>query len=266
MSTDRIPRDHSALRRELVATVTATSHRTRSVRRGSVVALVAAFTIVGGLGGGALSAVAQAASEQPTVFDVEAAGLSFAGAAQLFGSPVILAGRGDSIIEMGTPPAGATSVAMAINCLTPGDIRTSLNGTDQAFLTCDTELRPSVGGMATYYDLDGSADQSFTIDADQSSEYVVWASWANPPEKAEPSASQRDDLEDGQITRAEYESAFDRFAQCMTEAGYPVIGIDRSETVIRYSTSSAATEAGVEAVCYDSEFAKTDEVWQLANE
>ena len=266
MSTDWTARHYSPLRRELVATVRATSRPRRSPRRGSVVALVTAFTIAGGLGGGALTAAAQASLEEPTVFDVRAAGSSFAGASQLLGTPVMLSGRGNSIIKMGLPPADATSVAMVINCITPGDIRISLNGTEQAFLTCDTEIRPSVGGMATYYDTDGSADQTFTIDADRSNEYVVWASWANPPENAAASEPQQVALQDGQITRAEYEAAFDRFAQCMADADYPVIGIDRSGTVIRYSTSAAATEAGAEAICYETEFARTDEAWQLANE
>lgn len=260
------PHHHRALRDELVAMVNATPRPKRSMRRGPLVTLVAGFTIVGAFGGGAITAAAQANSTAPTVFDVAVSGESFTAASELFGTPVMLAGRGESIIRMGTPPAGATSVAMAIKCVTPGDISIELNDTKQAFLTCDTDQQPSTGGMATQYQTVGTGSQTFTVRADRSTQYVVWASWSAEPEKAAASADQQSELGDGQITRSEYEAAFDRFAACMSEANYPVIGVDKSDTVIRYSTSGASTESGTEAICYDREFAQVDEAWQLANE
>lgn len=83
-----------------------------------------------------------------------------------------------------------------------------------------------------------------------------------PPIEA--SAVQVSELKDG-VTEDEYLAAFTRFEACMEDAGYPLIGVERVDNVMKYSHLAEAYDSGDRDRCYFTEFQQVDERWQFLN-
>ena len=263
----------AALRRELVSTVDATPRSRRRIEPRVAIASIAAFVLAGAVTGGAISTAAIASSADsatPLTLNAQSLANDLVGThTDVIGTPFLLAGQGKTTIDLGAKPDGANSLAVALECLVAGRFTTSVNGQDQSWLTCTDDDAAdfgtgSAGGMSSTYDVLDEGTQSLVISGE--GRYVVWAAWVALPAETETSADQEAALVDGTVTRAEYEEAFDRFVDCMSEAGEPVTGINRSGTVIDYVTTGTAAASGVDLVCYTGQFELVDSTWQIAHE
>lgn len=78
-----------------------------------------------------------------------------------------------------------------------------------------------------------------------------------------PSADQAAALEDGVVTREEYEAGFRRFEACMTELGIELLDVDMDAPVL---SASYLTQGTVEEEnCFYAEFGQIDTSWQIEN-
>ncbi|CAN7421703.1 hypothetical protein LJR045_002708 [Microbacterium sp. LjRoot45] len=73
-------------------------------------------------------------------------------------------------------------------------------------------------------------------------------------------------LEDGTVTRDEYDAAFRRYESCITEAGFALVEVREEYQVIRYSVPNEAVVSGVDDDCYNGEFVLVDSQWQVSVE
>lgn len=242
--------------------------RTQMPRR-SLVATIAAFTVVGGLAGGAVSAVALS-NDQPgtTVISVDTSvRQAVMGDAKPLGTPFTYSGSGDAVLQLGTPPEGATDFIYNLRCLAASTYVTILDGDEGTRTTtaCDQDAASSpFGGGGSQLAVTDSDSHSLTINS--SAAYSIWGTWAAEPTPATPSATQTLALADGVVTREEYVTAYERFSACMSEAGFPLAFADMDQTVIEYSTSQASEADGASSRCYLREFEQVDIAWQIANE
>ena len=274
MSTEHVPQPDrmTHFRKELVATVEAARYTKPRFAPRSVIAAIAAFALAGAVTGGAISATAiPTAPDSTLTVDVESMAQGIVGThAQLFGTPVVIAGNGKTLIDLGKSPDGATSIAIALNCVDAGDFTIAINGEIDSTMSCTEEAaesnREHSVGMGGQHTVKGTGRQELTIDSPSSSHYVVWVSWSAEAKEPDASEAQQAEMADGQASREEYVAAFDRFAACMSEAGQPVIGGDKSGTLIDYSTTDAAAISGIDTQCYVAEFQQVDVSWQIANE
>jgi hypothetical protein len=271
MNTE-IDRRTAALRRLLVERSSASERldRARTSRR-TMTATIAAFTLVGALTGGAVSAVAIAATadQTPTTIDIDQMSReAVVGDARLLGIPISHTGSGDTVLRLGPAPEGATDFVYAFRCL---DATTYVFYSDDdrdpsGTTTCDEEAAasPHGGGGGSQPALAGDGSHTLTIEG--TGRFSIWGSWAQEPTPPEPSEFQRASLADGVVTQDEYRSGYERFATCMTEAGFPLAFVDTSPTVIDYSTSQESETDGASPRCYTREFEQVDTAWQVANQ
>lgn len=243
--------------------------RTRMTRR-ALIASVAAFTLAGGLTGGAVSAVALASDHaRTTVIDVDTSVRQRAvlGDARPMGTPFTYVGSGNVVLELGAPPEGATDFIYLISCQEPGTFVKMLDGDEstRSTTTCDEQAASSsFGGSGGQFAASGGDSHVLTITS--SARYSVWGTWAAEPAPPTASAAQNAAMEDGIVTRDEYVVAYQRFSACMSEAGFPLVFVDLNKTVIEYSTTQEAETDGASARCYGREFLEVDQAWQIANE
>lgn len=270
MSTEQHPtadRDQE-LRTLLVATATATP--APSPKRGrTLVGSIIAFGLAGALTGGAISAAAALNAPEPaestgpvTISIDEMTSTIVRDDTRLFDTPFVVRSSGDTTIELGKAPAGASSIAFALHCLDAGSFDYSIDGDWIGRTSCsqqDTEFTNGGG----FIDIQGNGVHTLRINARSQNGYVIWASWATPAPPPEPSAQQQAALSDGIVTQDEYRAAFARYSECMSSAGYPLVFVDESLTVIQYSNTADAVGSGVEEQCYHSEFKQVDTDWQL---
>ena len=120
------------------------------------------------------------------------------------------------------------------------------------------------GGGGGFTPVEG--DGPHELDLDGTGRYLIWAAWAADQPKPEPSAAQQAEMADGVVTYEEYHAAFDRFSQCMSDAGYPLMGAGPLGDLMNYATSNEAYLAGVDQQCYIAEFMTVDSTWQVAHE
>ncbi len=73
-------------------------------------------------------------------------------------------------------------------------------------------------------------------------------------------------INDGDISADEYEAGFRRYRGCLAAAGYDLVINEEFNDTISYGVPAAAVESGVDQECYETEFSKIDEMWQLARE
>lgn len=73
-------------------------------------------------------------------------------------------------------------------------------------------------------------------------------------------------LVDGVVSYDEYRAGFDRFESCMNEHGYALARVEERNSIIEYSISSTAVEAGVDVLCYEKHFQPLDSEWQINHE
>ena len=264
MSSEMIESERDTeLRRMLVATASAAPVRAR--RRWTIAAPIAAFAVAGALTGAA-SAAALNPPEPVSTVNVAAFADEFVyDDTQLFGSPVLLSGEGDTVVQLGSVPTGAVELAVAFNCGDPGRFEFHLDGEWVGSVVCD-ETSTGAGGGGVYYAVSDAATHTLTISTDAGARYALWASWAARAVLPEPSQAQAEAMADGQVTEDEYRAGFNRYSECMTEAGYPLAFVDTTGTVIGYSNPSEAVTSGEEGRCYALEFGQIDPAWQVANE
>jgi hypothetical protein len=185
---------------------------------------------------------------------------------EVVGTPEIVAAGQDITLRLGMPPAGATDLAVAVRCLEPGSYGVVLDDDDRSgwAVECTTEDFTGHGGSGSYLPFHTDGPNALTV-AILSAEgrFAVWVGWVARAPDPEPSAEMTAALADGIVTREEYVAGFERYRDCMADAGMPVFGGDTSSEIIQYSNSSAAVDSGVENQCYRSEFSELDMQWQV---
>jgi hypothetical protein len=259
-------RDRNAVLRESLVELVDASSAQRPAKR-SVVYAIAAFGIAGALTGGAISAAAMAsAPAETTNISIENMAFNIVGThTELLGTPFIVSGAGKTVINLGERPTGAEQLAIAFHCVEAGRFTQVIDDDpmSQSVMTCDEEstLRANGGGIQ---EVNGTGAHTLTLDS--SSKYTIWASWAYQPPEPKASVEQESMLSDGTVTAEEYRAAFDTFSTCMTDAGYPLLAVNDTRTIISYSIESAAVDSGEERDCYANHFKLVDMEWQGANE
>jgi hypothetical protein len=260
----------TALRSLLVETVDTAPARRGRLRPRWVVAAIAAFALAGAGTGGAVAAFATAEADEPDesiTISAQAFASSILGShAQTFGTPFIVTGSGKVVIELGERPEAATSLLLITDCIDFGRLDYAIDGEWYGSSECvdDGSGMPPGGGGGGFTAVPGDGPHELSIEG--TARYVVWAAWAADEPAPQPSAAQQAEMADGVVTYEEYHAAFDRFAACMSAAGYPVQGAGQLGDLMYYSTSDAAYTAGVDRQCYESEFMQVDSTWQIAHE
>jgi endonuclease I len=87
---------------------------------------------------------------------------------------------------------------------------------------------------------------------------------ATPPAAISP--AQSEEMADGKATFTEYQSAFRRYTACTSRAGFNVDVLGLSHQVYDYRLTAAAATSREVNHCYDYEFGKVDESWQVENQ
>jgi hypothetical protein len=260
----------TALRSLLVETVDAAPARGGRLRPRWVVAAIAAFALAGAGAGGGIAAFATAdrtADDPAVTVSAEAFAASILGShAQTFGTPFVVSASGTITIDLGERPEGATSLLLITDCIDFGKVDYSIDGEWLGSSECidDGSGDPPGGGGGGFTPVEGDGRHELALDG--TARYVVWAAWAADQPEPVPSAAQQAEMADGVVTEAEYQAAFARFSQCMTDAGYPLGGVGQMGYLINYYSSDAAYTAGVDRQCYESEFMQVDSTWQVAHE
>ncbi len=89
---------------------------------------------------------------------------------------------------------------------------------------------------------------------------------SSPAPAAKMSADQKAALSDKKVTYDEYLAGWDRYVACEAAAGYTVTKTDETNQVIMGQVPDGAVQSGVDAKCYDAEFAQIDTIWQVSRE
>ena len=246
------------LRHALVSTVDAASFGRRRPRRRFTIAAIAAFALAGAATGGAVAAVAQSWGDpgsQEIRVSAEQIADWFAGSrATLVGDAFVVSGEGGTTLDLGTAPAEATAVSFWLECVDGGRFDLLVDGEWVMEMPCATDQGAS-----------GLGDVPFTHDHTAqitgTGRFVLWIAWSyveQPVRSSEQTAA----LSDGVVTREEYLAGFQRFADCMADAGYPVEMIDTSGENVDYRLSNVSVGTGTDEDCYVPEFETLDIAWQ----
>jgi hypothetical protein len=238
-----------------------------SRRRPRTLLVLAVFAVSGVLAGAATTAAVALTAESRVGSNVTFLPPSSAqlaatvpGDTQLFGDPFIIERAvGPTTLLVGVAPAGATELFIAFRCLGTGVEVISIDGVAISRNYCTGSGGGSGGGETVA----GAGPHSVSVSG--SGSYMLWASWSAPAVPPAPSAEQSAAMADGSVTEAEYRAGFERYANCMSTAGYPVDVIDTTQTVIYYVNSDVSMQSGVEGRCYASEFGLLDSAWQIAS-
>lgn len=255
------------LRRALVASVDAAPYA-RPRRRGILVAAgIAAFAIAGSVTGLAAATAATARSgstpDETTVLWV----LSYARAGtQQLGPLQHVETTGNSELELGQAPEGATGYIALVSCTTAGTVNQLIDGERFGSVGCDSDSLGGGGGGVL--PLPGPGDHVLGFEADDGMAYQAWAMWVNEPPLPEESLQQKQEMSDGVVTRAEYAAAFNRFLGCMAAGGHDIGGTQqRDDSVLfSYAIPEAAHSDGTDDTCYAREFREVDSTWQISQE
>ncbi|GAA4681796.1 hypothetical protein [Frondihabitans cladoniiphilus] len=256
----------SRMRDALIADVEAQPFRRRSPRRRTIVGVTSAFVVAGALSGGLTAAAAVTALAPDPAEGLIAAtatyALTDATHGTLVGTPVYRTGSGHGVIDLGVPPAGADAVAIGFQCLEPGTFSQKLGDAPSVIPgDCgdDASTAPSTKNPeGQVMGLTSRGDLTYTIDG--SARWALWISWGKLPTQAGASSSQVDAVADGQVTRAEYVIAFNRYEACMAQAGFEINAPDNGGT-FEYGIPGAGLAVS-DTTCYPREFAQVDAIWQ----
>ena len=97
----------------------------------------------------------------------------------------------------------------------------------------------------------------------------VWPEYAPDFESwerdAEFSDAQNAALQDREVTEEETYAGFERFRACLRDEGYELVDVRNDGPFISFGIPDAAVQSGVEAICYASEYAGVDVVWQISH-
>lgn len=273
--TSRAQRD-AALRAELVFLVEAPTQARVARPVPTILAAVLAFGLAGAGTGAAVAATSNAGDELERPIEVSIAEIALADlgtATPLYGTPVIVAGSGETIVDLGERPEGATALSYRVSCIDDGEIVFEMTDepTGRSTLLCDKDDAPAgqegdlaLRGTFSHFVVDGVGPHSFSIKAPRNTQYALWVSWSAPPMNPEPSEAQRQALTDGAISREEYLAGLDRYQTCMEAAGWSVGIQNRDALVIDYSIEGGAVSDGSDQQCYYAEFYEIDLEWQTS--
>jgi hypothetical protein len=233
-------------------------------RRSTALIAAIAFLLGGGLAIGAVSA-ATAATRTPT-FTVPSENdfASMTTGGHTVGPLVSYTGTGGARLDLGPRPKDATGIAYLLQCGGgTGSLAITLGGISQGpGNTC--KMGEGFGSSTSR----NPADSIVSIRTIGKFTYAVWAKWvAVPPTPAAvaPSAAQDAAIADGRITADELHAAFDRFAACMSTAGFPVTIVSYQPTPTwtdsrdgeNYAADYAATTR-----CAQAELDKVNAIWR----
>ncbi|MCU1506913.1 MAG: hypothetical protein JWP05_1882 [Microbacteriaceae bacterium] len=260
MSTEapRSSRRDTELRRTLVAVANADTTLRIRPRTRTVIAAIAAFALAGALSGGAVSAIANTLSNQPSEIDSARAMVqSVVGTHDLLlGTPRSYSGMGNTVLDLGRAPAGANGIAIGFDCIDRAQLSVTVDSSMVSDGTCE-------GTSGQEIQIVGASTHSMKITSPGSNRYAVYAAWVRKPPPPGPSAAQTAAMSDGKVTRAEYLAAFNRYAGCMTAAGYPLQAVPDDYVYYPYAITDDAVSSGADDRCYPSEFQQVDAAWQL---
>lgn len=284
MNDDISPR-LAAMREALVAEVEATPTTARPRRRprpsrGTVLAVVAAFLVGGGLTGGLAAAALPAADPDAALQTALATTARYmvedTNHGRVLGTPTFRVVHGDTTVTLGDRPAGADRVTTAWACLEGDDPTVSVDGEQTTGMLCgprgDASSEPYGWGLSV---APSSGSTTVTVSAGDDDRYALWVAWAKAPTIAAPSPQQDAETADGVVTQAEYTTAFNRLAACTAQAGFPMSDVPltwyddglwtstptASGPWYLYSTPSEGVEV-FDTACYPREFEQVDTIWQ----
>ncbi len=248
MTTER----DGAVRALLVETA---SRPPRRQWRGTALVAAIAFLLGGGITAGALSATA-ATRESSLPPDTSQEMISmFLHGGHTIGPLVSHSGSGPARIDLGPRPADATGIAAFIDCGGSGNLVQTVGGDVGLEQECASD-----SGIGSSSEKD-PIDSIVSVKPDRDFDYTVSAQWIFVPGPSGPSAAQQAAVADGIVTDAEYRAAVDRFAACMTGAGYPLSDIEYAPQ-LSYGMSTEAAKTGTVDRCQDSELNQVVELWQ----
>lgn len=255
------PHDRTTeLRNVLVATANSNAYLRSHPSRKRVIASIAAFALAGALTGGAVSAVATTNSVQSNeTANARFQATEFVGThGRLLGSPINYVGAGSAALDLGKAPRGATAVVVGFDCLDGADVEVSIDSVELlSHGNCESAIVQELP-------VAGAKKHSMAIDATGAGRYAVYASWVDEAPLPGPSAAQQEVMADGKLTRTEYLAALNRFAGCLTAAGYPLSAVPDDYVYYPYAVTAEAVASGADARCYASEFKEVDPSWQIS--
>ncbi|MDO9398028.1 MAG: hypothetical protein Q7T71_15900, partial [Herbiconiux sp.] len=76
-------------------------------------------------------------------------------------------------------------------------------------------------------------------------------------------SAQRLAFRDDRITKTEYRAGFERFRECLADAGFDIGSGTETEFGITYSVPAEAVDTGADKTCYDRHFKAMDMAWQI---
>ena len=175
---------------------------------------------------------------------------------KVLGPSYFFDGSSPSSLRIDPAPDGADRLRVSLDC-GPGG---------RATLTLDGQMLESgdCGGVAMVKTSTASS-HTLTVTPDTGTGYVLFAVWVKSL-AAQPSAQARSEIEDGQVTRSEYENAYSRYVGCMAGLGYPVEPLWPGAAVLGPNPTPEGLSSGASELCYNREFFDVDRVWQLAHE
>ncbi len=238
----------AAIRAGLVDRVTA-----RRPRRLPVWAAVAAFALAGAATGGAISAAALTRTDPPGVSATQDMFLGLMRGGHPVGPLLSRPATGSVQLELGARPANATGIAMSMTCGGAGGFVATVGGERELRQQCDSH-----SGIGFSTDNDPTTT-NVSIDADAGLGYTIWAQWFTTPAPAKPSAAQQAAAADGVVTEAEWHETVDRFAACMSGAGFPLLSYEYDP--FSYGMSTDAERTGAVERCQQSELSDVEKIW-----
>ncbi len=231
------------------------------------VAAVLAFALAGATTGGAVATTG--VLTPPYSVDLTMDVMQFIGdpRTEFIGMPLVITGTGETNVELGPRPDGATALALRVACLDRGRYDVIVDDRPDGWIECDSERVIEGSAISDYsmlYELTGEGPQSLTVRGAQLDRYLIWVSWAVAAAPVEPSQAQVDALADGVVTRDEYLAGLDRYITCMAESGWSVAVIDRDAEIIDYTIDTVSNFD--DQLCYEAEFYQVDMAWQASVE
>jgi len=274
----------TAMRDALVAEVDRTGApgtaraRRRRPTRATVLAVLAAFVVGGGLTGGLTAAALPGADPDAAV----ETGLAISARyqveegdhARVLGDPVFLVAHGDRTTTVVDPPRGADALTVAWTCLDAGSFRVEVDGTPVGGESCTPARDGRDPVTVDFLPVDDGAVR-VTVAASGSARWALWTSWTQRATIAGPSPQQDAETDDGVVTLQEYTTAFNRLQACMAQAGHPMAVVPLTYAAdglssstpggdgpwYRYGIASESIEV-YDTQCYPREFEAVDTIWQ----
>lgn len=283
MNDDFSPR-LTAMRDALVAEVDragasgAAPARHRRPTRATVLAVLAAFVVGGGLTGGLTAAALPGADPDAAIETGLAVSARYQveedNHARVLGDPTFVVGHGDRTTTVVDPPRGADALSVAWTCLDAGSFRVEVDGTPLGAESCTPAREghdPVTVGLLPITD----GPVTVTVAGSGSARWALWTSWTERATIAEPSPQQDAETDDGVVTLQEYTTAFNRLQACMAQAGHPmaVVPLTYAEDGrwtstpggdgpwYQYGIASESIEV-YDTQCYPREFEAVDTIWQ----